>query len=249
MDDRRHLSRQNLHSSSGSRMRPQSRGGRPCSRASRASSGAGRRPCSRSSRASSADGLEDEAPFDGGFDEACCADDSAPYSNPRPQKIRHLDEPKGFDCLQPHAPVSMLAPKKKALGRRSPGSSLVNTCRSSVPSEMPQRCREAPQSEGPPQRRAPAGRGGSHEARGGSIPGRSDDASLHASFRPQQGAKVDIKYTAAGGEATKMMMMIQTPHLPNPPHMLGGRPAETASMVKDLDLLGSTSRRRFGGRA
>lgn len=184
-----------------------------------------------SSDGADSDSERDDAPADdGGFDNTIEYDHVAPFANPKPQRLREFDEPRGFDCHQPHMPVSKLAPKRQ-LGQRRTSSpstrgtsgirSEANFSRGSLSEIDPTRDRQHHISR----------RSGFSEA---SLP---ESVAFSAK---QQVARADI---AGKGQAKSF--------LPRPcPGREGVKVvASMGSSVKDLDLMGSTSHRRFGGRA
>lgn len=183
--------------------------------------------------------------YDGGFDDGCKDDTAAPFSNPKQQYLREFDEPKSFNCSQPHVPVSQLAPKRPSgvqlgleAGGGSSGSSGASQARGAPPRGS---------SELPPQRAAPRGALRPSSLGETATPAPGGFASFLKGGGPEQPEARGASAAAAGGK-----MKARGCALPGPGAALGGRSESAASLgcsVRDLDLMGSTSRRRFGGRA
>jgi len=234
--------------------------------------------------ADSSDSDAEETPpcQDGGFDNCYAYIGTGVFAEkPKPKRIREIDEPKDFNCLDKHVPVATVAPRRtlatKPSGVRSTGDIFADPAKELLRSsgnyvmtrdpmrstsgkfftaskELPQTPRRDPIAEVPSFRttRAVAGFRSTSTPAGGRAKGSSDGpaksgfqnakSGLDEMFRSPDGAGVSSIYGGTPENKAKASNPVG-----GSVGTLGGRSKDLACSVKNLNIMGSTSRSRFGG--
>jgi hypothetical protein len=194
----------------------------------------------RSSNDSSDD--DNEVPrYDGGFDDAGDYDAVAPFSAPQPRHIREVDEPRGFDCRQKHVPVSEIAAKRLAPS----SSSSPSTTASSTEGRT---ARKSPQQSSVGGAAGVTGNEGSNQRRSGKT---RTSTSMHDAMSLAQ-AESSRGVSDSGIRKAKARPSLNETLTPEPGGYSSFVCRQSPKSAITLDPLlgsGSSSRRRFGGRA
>lgn len=234
-----------------------------------AGQGAARRPAqgarTRAASVDSSDGEGDAEPYDGGFDDARDYDAQAPYSAPAPRRIREFDEPKGFDCRQSSQPVSEIAAERtlcsKALGSGRVGGAKARPLPPRGPPDAgtpPGAAALSTKSRAPKPARA-ASLGGTMTPEPGAFAsfiggeGSPSDRAPRGGLGPRAAAAAEIDLAGEARRAPAAAKVRGGSRGPQGNGYVESTAHERSTTPKGskiaLDPLGTSARRRFGGRA